>query len=103
MSRSYHITRKQADKAMNAGDLDTTWEASEKAWVKKAAERKRVLGKALKSRPTVPNRAIVAEEKRRTSRFKVKGADLYGRLESMIKKAEKAGPCAPRNAAPPHR
>ena len=88
---------------MNAGDLEPTWQASEKAWVKKAAEEKRALGKALKGRPKMPNRVIVAEEKRRTSRSKAKSAGIYDRLDSIIKRAGIAEPTTSPNSAPTHR
>ncbi len=103
MSRSYHITRKQADRAMDAGDLDPTWQASEKAWVKNAAEKERALGKTLKVRSKLPNRVIVAEEKGRTSRSKAKSGGLYDRLDSMIQRTGRAEPGVSPNSTPPHR
>ena len=88
MSRSYHVTRKQADKAMAAGDMDPTWQASEKAWVKKAEGRKRVLGRALPSRSKTPNHAIVSAEKKRTTKVRT-GGDLSETLDGILASKEK--------------
>lgn len=71
MSRSYHITRKQADRAMDQGDLEPTWLASEKRWVKEKESEKRALAKKLPQWRAAPNRAVVAKEKARTARAKV--------------------------------
>jgi hypothetical protein len=87
MSRSYHITRKQADKAMDAGDLDPTWQASEKKWVKKKEEETRALSKALPRRAKTPNRAVVSKEKERTARAKP-GSKIQGILDGFLSKSE---------------
>jgi hypothetical protein len=97
MSRSYHVTRKQADKAMDAGDLGPTWESSEKAWVKKKEGEKRVLGKALKFRAKVPNRVITAVEKARTARcIAVSGAQAN--LDKFLAEKEEPNQSSQRNA-----
>jgi len=87
MSRSYHITRKQADQAMDKGDLDPTWLASEKKWVKKKEGEKRVFAKALPLRPKVPNRAVVSKEKVRTARVKP-GSKTQAMLDGFLSKAK---------------
>jgi hypothetical protein len=70
MSRSYHVTEKAARRAFAEGDTKPTLDASEKSWVKKAAERKRQRSGAARRRPS--NRAIVSEEKSRTQRVREK-------------------------------
>lgn len=66
MSRSYHITRKAADRAMDEGEMLPTWQASEKAWVKDRVERSREATKMTKGEIQTPNRVVVAAEKKRT-------------------------------------
>jgi hypothetical protein len=86
MTRSYHATRKKADAALNQGDVDPTWQASEKAAVKKrqAGIRSR---SGLPRRKVRPNRSIVASEKKRT-RNTVLSADssIQGLLNGMLAK-----------------
>jgi hypothetical protein len=62
MSRSYHVTERQARLAFRQGDVEPTYQASEKAWVKKQQTRARKTGVG------TTNRAIVAGEKARTYR-----------------------------------
>jgi hypothetical protein len=66
MSRSYHVTKRAAIRALAEGDVMPTADASEKAWVKKAesAQRQRahVVGQRSK------NSTIVSRQKRLTKR-----------------------------------
>lgn len=64
MSRSYHVTEKKANTAFSQGDTEPAYQASEKRWVKKQSKAARV-----DKRP-VTNRAIVSNERKRTSRVR---------------------------------
>lgn len=66
MSRSYHVTERKARNAFRHGDTEPTYAASEKSWVKQQQKKARAIKKVGKSVPS--NRAIVAEEKKRTKR-----------------------------------
>lgn len=91
MSRSYHVTRKAAEQAMDEGDLEPTWEASEKADVKIAVTQRRDAGRTIKSLTgrelrKMPNRAFVAKEKSRTLGAKTNSLGLYEKLETALTK-----------------
>lgn len=66
MSRSYHVTEKEATAAFYEGDLQPVYQASEKSWVKQ--EQKKARQKGI----TTPNRSIVSNEIARTNRLKRK-------------------------------
>jgi hypothetical protein len=79
MSRSYHVTERQARLAFRQGDVEPTYQASEKAWVKKQQTRARKTGVG-----ATTNRAIVAGEKARTHRART-------RVEARENGAKQAG------------
>lgn len=66
MSRSYHVTERQARRAFNNGDAEPMYMASEKSSVKRRQKKVRVSAAVHKKVPN--NRAIVTEEKKRTKR-----------------------------------
>lgn len=66
MSRSYHVTEKEATAAFYEGDLEPGYQASEKSWVKQEQKKARQQGVA------TPNRSIVSDEIGRTDRIKRK-------------------------------
>ena len=84
MSRSYHITRKQANRAMAVGDLGPVWLESEKRWVKKKEKEERAVAKFSRPEGKLPNRTVVSVEKRRTRRISGKS-----RVDELLKDALK--------------
>jgi hypothetical protein len=68
MSRSYHVTRKQANRAMAVDDLGPVWLESEKHWVKKKVKEERAVAKFSGPKGKLPNRTVVSAEKARTRR-----------------------------------
>jgi hypothetical protein len=91
MARSYHVTRKKADAAMNRGDMGPTWQASEKAAVKKREVDVRTLSKLARRKVGPTNRAIVAREKDLTRRSLLKGAArVNARLDGFLRKNDEA-------------
>jgi hypothetical protein len=90
MSRSYHITRKAADKAMDEGDLEPTWQASEKRDVKEAITRGRQVARSVaaltgRTLTSAPNRAYVSKEKGRTAAAQERSRDLDEKLQGTLK------------------
>lgn len=81
MSRSYHVTEKEATAAFYEGDLEPGYQGSEKSWIKRAVSRMR------KGSLQIPNRAAVGEEKARTKRVETKRLADDGRVsEKMFSK-----------------
>jgi hypothetical protein len=68
MSRSYHVTEKKARTAFLCGDQEPGYMASEKSWIKRKQKEARSPQRAGNKSPS--NRAIVAEEKKRTKRVR---------------------------------
>ena|GEM_PF-3137621 len=64
MSRSYHVTEKKALAAFLQGDEEPTYTASEKSWIKR--KQKEARSRQSVGNKSLSNRAIVAEEKKRT-------------------------------------
>jgi hypothetical protein len=60
MSRSYHVTEKKAFAAFCEGDVEPSYQGSEKRWVKQEQV------KARKHQSSVTNRSIVSAEITRT-------------------------------------
>jgi hypothetical protein len=71
MSRSYHVTNKKAFAAFSEGDVEPSYQASEKLWVKQEQI------KARKQEIDVTNRSIVSAEIARTNRVKSKRATYF--------------------------
>jgi len=67
MSRSYHVTEKQARAAFARGDIEPTVLVSEKSWVKKKELIARPATTVADGFKVAINRAIVAREKKRTA------------------------------------
>jgi len=67
MSRSYHVTEKQARLALARGDIQPTVLVSEKSWVKKKGLKARIAETNGVELKISTNRAIVACEKKRTA------------------------------------
>lgn len=76
MSRSYHVTEKAANVAFANGDTTPTYEASEKAWVKKKQKEARAIKKVFPKAPVATARAVVGREKKRTSRVRALREDI---------------------------
>ncbi len=79
---------------MNEGDLEPTWEASEKSDVKKSTTKRRVVARTIKSLTgreigKVPNRAVVAREKSRTANAQDGARDIEEKLNDTLKETEK--------------
>jgi hypothetical protein len=66
MSRSYHVTRRSAIRALAEGNTIPTAQASEKAWVKKAETLERGRARTIGHRSK--NSAIVSDQKGLTKR-----------------------------------
>jgi hypothetical protein len=64
MSRSYHVTEKKALAAFLQGDEEPSYMASEKSWIKR--KQKEARSPQSLGNKSLSNRAIVAEEKKRT-------------------------------------
>jgi len=67
MSRSYHVTEKRARDAYNQGDIEPTYQASEKSWVKRRQREIR------QQKELITNRSIVSVEAARTKLIRRQG------------------------------
>ena len=70
MGRSYHITEKKAFAAFREGDVEPSYQSSEKRWVKQEQI------KARKQNNDVTNRSIVSAEITRTRVIRTQGEQL---------------------------
>jgi hypothetical protein len=71
MSRSYHVTKKAAVAAFLNGDIEPTYQLSEKKWVKNKQKLARSRASRLPDKRVPVARAIVGKEKRRTAKARL--------------------------------
>jgi hypothetical protein len=71
MSRSYHVTKKAAVAAFLNGDIEPTYQLSEKEWVKKKQKLARSVASSLSDKRVPVARAIASKEKQCTARARL--------------------------------